>query len=178
MAVKLLEQILKRSRNLAWIFFLCSAGAIVGLFILIFLDMTFRSTIGISIEGGVEISEYVLVAVAFLGLGYAQLTGGHVRVDFILLRFPAKLRRTANIIILFGLIAFFVLMALQVGKEAYIAWVEKDHRSGTTLLIPTWPPNFVAFLGCGILVFSFLAQLLGNIIGLIQDKDLEREGWF
>jgi TRAP-type C4-dicarboxylate transport system permease small subunit len=169
--LEIIEQIRKRAENLAWIFFLCSVFAIFGLFTLIFADIVLRSTANLSIEGAVEIGEYILAAVGFLGLAYAQFKGGHIRVEVLLLRLPHKWQRIVDILILLPVIVFFVVMTHQIGMDAYTAWIENDSRAGTTLLIPTWPPKFAAFLGCTMLVIVFLIQLLGYVIDLIKEKN-------
>lgn len=174
--MRVVEQIQKIAENLAWIFFLGSTIAIFGLFLLVFADMTLRITVSHSIEGGIEISEYILVAIAFLGLGYAQLTGAHVGVDVIITRFSPKFQTIISILVLIALIVFFVTMGHQIGKDAYLSWIAKDCRSGTTLLIPTWPPKLVAFIGTIMLIFSFLAQLLRNITGFTENKNSKKQG--
>jgi hypothetical protein len=60
-------------------------------------------------------------------------------------------------------------MGYQIGQEAYTSWITKEYRSGTTLLIPTWPPKFIAFLGTYVLVVSFLVQLSRIITDLIKE---------
>jgi TRAP-type C4-dicarboxylate transport system permease small subunit len=167
--VRFIEKIQKGAEKLAWIFFMGTVLAIFGLFLLIFMDMTLRTTVGFSIEGAIEVSEYILIAIGFLGLGYAQLTGDHVNVDVILFKLSPKIRITVNIIILLVLILFFVVMGHQIGQEAYTSWIDKEYRAGTTLLIPTWPPKFIAFLGTYVLVLSFLVQLSRMITDLIKE---------
>lgn len=167
--MRFIEKIQKGAEKLAWIFFMGTVFAIFGLFALIFMDMALRTAVGFSIEGAIEVSEYILIAIGFLGLGYAQLMGEHVNVDVILFRLPPKIRIIINIIILLGLILFFAIMGHQIGQEAYISWIDKEYRAGTTLLIPTWPPKFIAFLGTYVLVLSFLVQLSRIITDLIKE---------
>lgn len=167
--MRFIERIQKLVEKLAWIFFIGTVLAIFGLFLLIFADMTLRTAVGFSIEGAIEISEYILIAIGFLGLGYAQLTGNHVNVDVLLLKLPPRTQRIIHIFILLALILFFIIMGHQIGEEAYTSWVNKEYRSGTTLLIPTWPPKFIAFLGTYVLVLSFLVQLSRTITDLIKE---------
>ena len=163
-----MEQIRRWAEKLAWIFFIGTVVAIFGLFILIFMDMALRTALGFSIEGAIEVSEYILIAIGFLGLGYAQLKGGHVSVDIIVFNLSPKTQKIINSLILLALILFFVIMGYQIGQEAYNSWITKEYRSGTTLLIPTWPPKFIAFLGTYVLVLSFLVQLSRVITDLIK----------
>ncbi|MEJ2723879.1 MAG: TRAP transporter small permease [Deltaproteobacteria bacterium] len=172
--MRFIEKIQKGAEKLAWIFFMGTVVAIFGLFLLIFMDMTLRTTAGFSIEGAIEVSEYILIAIGFLGLGYAQLSGNHVNVDVILVKLSPKSQAMINILILLVLIVFFVIMGHQIGKEAYISWVNKEYRAGTTLLIPTWPPKFIAFLGTYVLVLSFLVQLSRIITDLFKEGNFRR----
>ena len=171
--MRFIEQFQKGAEKLAWIFFSGSVIAIFCLFLLVFADMTLRTTISLSIEGGIEISEYILVAIGFLGLGYAQLKGGHVNVDVVLLRLSPRTQRIISVLILVALIVFFVSMSQQIAKDAYVSWATKDYRSGTTLLIPTWPPKLVAFLGTGMLVLSLIVQLTRIITDLSKSRTSE-----
>jgi TRAP-type C4-dicarboxylate transport system permease small subunit len=171
--VRFIEQFQKGAEKLAWIFFSGSVIAIFCLFLLIFADMALRTTISLSIEGGIEISEYILVAIGFLGLGYAQLKGGHVNVDVVLLRLSPRTQRIISVLILVALIVFFVSMGQQIAKDAYVSWATKDYRSGTTLLIPTWPPKLVAFTGTGMLVLSLIVQLTRIITDLSKSRTSE-----
>jgi TRAP-type C4-dicarboxylate transport system permease small subunit len=164
-----MEKIRRWAEKLAWIFFIGTVVAIFGLFILIFMDMALRTALGFSIEGAIEVSEYILIAIGFLGLGYAQLKGGHVSVDVIVFKLSPKTQKIINSLILLVLILFFVIMGYQIGQEAYTSWITKEYRSGTTLLIPTWPPKFIAFLGTYVLVVSFLVQLSRIITDLIKE---------
>lgn len=170
--MRFIELFQKTMERLAEIFFIGSAIATFGLLLLIFTDMASRNLIGFSIEGAIEISEYSLVAIGFLGLAYAQLKGAHVNVDFLLLCLSARAQRIVNVFILLILIVFFVTMSLQIGKETYISWIRMEYRSGTTLLIPTWPPQFVAFLGTVALVLAFISQLSGTIAGFKKKGSL------
>ena len=168
--MEFLERFQKGIEKLAWIFFSGSVVAIFILFLIIFADMSLRTAVNLSIEGGIEVSEYILVAIGFLGLGYAQLKGGHVNVDVILLNLSPRIQRVINILILLMLIIFFVTMGHQIAKDAYVSWATKDYRSGTTLLIPSWPPKLVACIGTAMLVLSLIAQLTRFIKELFKNK--------
>ncbi len=173
--MRFIEQFQKGAEKLAWVFFTGSVVAIFCLFVLIFADMTLRTTISLSIEGGIESSEYLLVAIGFLGLGYAQLKGGHVNVDVLTLALSPRTQRVIKLFILLALIVFFLVMGQQIARDAYISWATQDYRSGTTLLIPTWPPKFVACMGTGMLVLSFIVQLTAIIMELFENR-ISREG--
>lgn len=175
--MKYLERTLKGTESLAWVFMVGAMVAIVSLFLLVIMDIVARAMIGLSLEGEVEFSEYMLVAIAFLGLGYAQLTGTHVRVEAILSRFRPRVQTIINILILLLVTVLFIIMTQQIGQEAYRVWIERIYHPGMTMLIPTWPPFVVAFIGCILLILSFLTQLFRNIMGLIIGKVVGFKTW-
>jgi len=166
--MKYLDQIQKGVAFVAWVFVLVTMLAIVALFLLTLVDILAVAT-GFSFQGAVEIGEYLLVAIIFLGLGYAQLKGTHIRVEVLIARLHATLRTFIDVFILTVTSFFFTLMAVQIGQEAYKAWIEKAYHPGwADVAIPTWPPILVAFMGCIILILSLLIQLIRNVIDLIN----------
>jgi TRAP-type C4-dicarboxylate transport system permease small subunit len=161
--MKKLSQMLNRTEWVVRVFSTVGTIAIGCITSLIFIDVMARNVFDFAFQGAGEISEYLLVLIAFFGLGYAQLTGTHVRIEVLFSRLPPRLKRIMNIFIMLLLIAFFIIMTWQIGKEAYRAWAENISHWGTTWLLPTWPAHAVAFVGCVLLLISFLIQLLRGI---------------
>lgn len=162
-AMKGLHRILKTGESIVRAFSIIATIAVGCVTVLIFIDIAARNLFNVAFQGAGELSEYLLVAIAFLGLGYAQLTGTHVRVEVVFSRLPERLKRTVNIFILVLLIVFFTVMTLQIGKEVYKAWAEKIFHWGIGWALPTWPVPFVALIGCFLLVISFVIELVREI---------------
>ncbi|UCE34436.1 MAG: TRAP transporter small permease [Deltaproteobacteria bacterium] len=166
--MKYLDQIQKGVAFVAWVFLMVTISAIVGLFLLTLADIL-AIAIGFSFQGAVEIGEYLLVAIIFLGLGYAQLKETHIRVEILVSRLHPTSQTSIEVFILTVTSFFFTLMAVQIGQEAYKAWIEKIYHTGwADLAIPTWPPILVALMGCIVLILSLLIQLIRNVINLIN----------
>lgn len=164
--MKKLERILSRTEFIIWIFSIAATLSICLTLLLICTDILGRSLFGFAIQGAAEVSEYLLVVLAFLGLGYAQLTGTHVKVEILLSRFSARFQKIVDTLILLLVTAFFIVMTWQIGKEAYKAWQSKIFHWGMVWLLPTWPKSFIAFIGSVFLIISFLIQLIRNILGI------------
>jgi TRAP-type C4-dicarboxylate transport system permease small subunit len=60
-------------------------------------DVSSRFILGKSLEGSVEVCEILMVFAAFLGLAWAEITNTHVKVDFLVLKFPTKARLILDI---------------------------------------------------------------------------------
>ena len=164
--IKHLEKILRIIEFITGIMYVFGAIAICALFLLMFGDVSGRFLFNAPITGTTEVSEYLLVAIAFLSLGYAQLKGTHISMETLVSRFPEKLRITLNIFLLLLAICFFAIMTIQIGERAYLDWVEKILLSRTTVRLPMWWRSFVAAVGCALLVISLSLQLIRDIVKL------------
>jgi len=151
--------------------YVLGAIAICALFALMFSDVSGRFLFNAPINGTTEISQYLLIAIAFLSLGYAQLKGAHVRVDTLVSRLPERLQTCLNIFVLLLAILFFVIMARQIGLRAYHDWAEKILLPLTTLRLPMWWGSLVAVIGSALLVVSLLIQLARDIIKLLSSNE-------
>lgn len=168
--VKTLETILHRIDYLAMILYIVGAIALGALFLITFSDIAARFLFNVTVWGTLEISEYLLVAIIFLALGFAQLTGTHVRVEMLLSRLGARTQSVLNIIALLMGIGFFIIMMLQTAERAYICWAGGILLPATTVKLPIFWPSAIGAFGCLILVISLFTQLIRNTIGLITGK--------
>lgn len=164
--MKHLEKILQIVEFITGIMYVFGAIAICALFLLMFGDVSGRFALNTPITGTTEVSEYLLVAIAFLSLGYAQLKGTHISMETLVLRFPEKLRICLNIFLLLLATCFFAIMTIQIGERAYLDWVEKILLSRTIVRLPMWWRSFIAAVGCALLVISLLLQLIREMVKL------------
>ena len=135
-----------------------------------FADVSGRFLLNSPITGASEVSEYLLVAVAFLALGYAQFKREHVFVEFLTMHFPKKIRAGLNIFLFLLAAAFFVLMTMETGERAYKDWVENILLSRTVVRLPLWWISFIASVGCTLLVVSLLVQIIQTFIQLKESE--------
>jgi TRAP-type C4-dicarboxylate transport system permease small subunit len=156
--------------------YLIGAVAICGLFLLMFGDVSGRFLFNSPIKGTAEVSEYLLVAIAFLSLGYAQLKGIHISVETLVVHFPKKMRTVLNIFFLLVAMTFFIVMTLQIAERAYLDWANKILLSRTTVRLPVWWPSFVAALGCALLVISLGVQIVRQVLTLVPRERDNAEG--
>ena len=106
------------------------------------VDVTCRYLFNNPISGAVELNEYLIVLITFLGLAYTQSVGGHVRTDIALSHLSPKLQ---NIIYLFVVlpivIALFSIITWKTAEGAYASWQEGEYRLGGIQWFPMWPPT-------------------------------------
>lgn len=145
------------------------AVAIVGIVsvLLIFLVITvgvIARWVAGGIRGTIDICEYLLAGVAFLGLGYALLVGMHVRVDSVISRFPQKLKGAVEIFNLLLSMAVIFLFTWLVAKTGYTSWLLGERYYGT-LPVPEWIRFLIAVIGCSGFILALLIQLFRRLTG-------------
>ena len=122
------------------------------------VDVLSRSLFGRSVPGMIESAEVILVAGAFLGLGYAQRIRAHVSTSFFVDAIP---RRAARFIKRTGLLilAFYVGWAaiVCVGR-AWDAFQGGEVRFGL-IQIPQWPARAAIAIGFALLFIEVLRDL-------------------
>ena len=165
--MNLLETVSRKVEFVARAFFIIGAIALCALFLLMFGDIVGR-LFNAPIEMTVEVSEYLLVALVFLSLGFAQFKGAYVRVEILVERFPWKLRTIVNILVLSLAAVFLALMTIRIGERAYLDWVAKSVLSLSTIHLPIWWTSFLGAVGCAMLVISLVLQVVNDISKLIK----------
>ncbi|MFH1490428.1 MAG: TRAP transporter small permease [Pseudomonadota bacterium] len=158
------------------IFYFCGAISICFLFLIMFGDVSGRFLFNSPIRGTAEVSEYLLVAIAFLSLGYAQLKGTHISVDTLVSHLPGRLRSLMDIVFSLLAMGFFTIMCIQTADRAYLDWQEGILLSATTVRLPVWWPSFVAAVGCLLLVVSLGVQVVRSAVKLGTGRETGVEG--
>lgn len=103
-----------------------------------------RKFFGFSLQGVDEIGSYTFAIVTGFGFSYALVCAGHTRVDFLVSRFPPKVRSVLNALAM-------VTLAGMAAFAAYRAWhVLADSRAlvstaPTPLATPLWYPQTIWF---------------------------------
>ncbi len=134
----------------------------------VFLDVIFRLTFSTSIPGAVEIEEFLLGIVVFLGIAHTHANGGHISVDLLV----SKLNQNTRIVIetCLNLIAavFFALMSWHLMVQG----LEKirGHEVSFTYHVPVGMFRFIAAMGVAILALSVFVSFLKTLEKTLEQK--------
>lgn len=134
-----------------------AAGAtllFVGMTLAICAEVLLRYGFNSPISWVVEISEYALLWITFLGASWVLRQGGHVRVD-ILLQYlsPAALRLCGLFSAGTGVLVTLVLLVF--GVEATVTAIQRGAFKPTGIDVPTWMVIVVIPVGALLLLFRF-----------------------
>lgn len=147
----------------------CATLAIFLIMIVTVVDVGARVLFARSVPGMMESAEVILVAAAFLGLGYAQRMRAHVSTSFIVDALP---RAPARWLVRAGLAAVAVYIAGATIVSAQRAWSSfqgGEVRFGL-IEIPQWPARAAIAVGFALLLVEVLRELRSRC-GSAEDAD-------
>ena len=132
--------------------------AIVLIMIVTVVDVVTRGISARSVPGMIESAEIILVAAAFLGLGYAQRMKAHVSTSIFMDALPpamAHILRRAGllVVVVYATSATFVS-----ARRAWDAFQGGEVRFGL-IEIPQWPARAAIAIGFALLLIELLREL-------------------
>lgn len=140
-------------------------GVLFALMCFVTADVVARYVFNSPIMGGMEIDELALAVVALLSLSYTGVLKGHISIDILVKRLPARVQAALSIVTDSLGVAFLSLVAWQGIKAASYA----KTRAETTdvLKIPTY--LFKWFIPIGFILLSLV--LIANIVKRSSGKE-------
>jgi tripartite ATP-independent transporter DctM subunit len=142
------------------------SSILLGMVLLMAVNVALRYLLRQPLKGTVELEEFMLVTVVFLGLAYTAVKKGHVRVDFLVSRFPKPIQALINaitVLMSIGLCALVVWRSITYGLESWI------HQKQSVLLhIPVAVFVWLVSAGALLLLLVLLAECLHALSELME----------
>lgn len=127
------------------------------------LGAILRYSLGFMIPWSVELSEYILFAILFLGTAWVLRREGHVNIDLVLSRLNPRTQALLNVITSsLGAVACLVL----VRYAAQIAW--EFFQAGFHYYTELSPPKYPFFGLIAVGSFMLFVQFLRRIFGYLK----------
>lgn len=140
--------------------------SIAGLFLLAMMLLTCSNIVlrmvWVPVKGAFELMGFFGAVLTTFSLGYTQIQKGHILVDILTIRFPARVQNAINLVGHFISMAFFILVAWQI-----TTWASTLRTTGEvteTLRIIYYPFTYAAAFGCAVLALVFLVDFLKIIL--------------
>ena len=134
----------------------------------VFFDIIARVTFKGAIPGCIEIEEFMLLFIVFLGIAFIQIDEGHIRIEFLVARFPKWVRNildTFNYLICTSLFALMSYKLIDQGIRKI-----RDNIVTYDLELPEYIFWFIAALGALILAIVVLLQFLRALQRSLEDQ--------
>ncbi len=151
------------------IWWLARAGAVaLGIMMaLTFFDVLGRELFNSPIVGTVEVTELLMGMMIFLGIGLTTRTRGHIRVDILIMRLPARLQAFLEIITLAIAIVFTSLICWELWQRAFEFVAREDETQVWAL--PIYPFAFVIAVASLPLVTVMIVQFF-QAVGVVAAR--------
>lgn len=146
-------------------FFAEVSGILVCIIMVAFAGEIVGRAMGYPIPGSTELSVFCMVAIIFFGLSICEEQRGHVRVEFLIARFPPKLRYASELIVYFLGFCIYALLAWYSGIGAISSWSVFETVPGLVEM-PVYPSKTAIPIGCGLMCI----QIIFNAIILTKNR--------
>ena len=135
------------------------------------LDVILRYGFNRPFSSSLELTEFAMAAIVFLGIAYCGWTGGHVAVD--ILERPLENPRLRFIPILLTLIsaALFFAIAWLTAQDAIV----NSHRISNMVRWPHWPFQMIVALGSAMYAVVLLIDTINLIRGKVRDTGVKSD---
>lgn len=139
---------------------------LLAMVLLMGVNVILRYLLGRPIKGSVELEEFMLVVLVFLGISYTALKKGHVRIDFLISRFPQKAQAAVNTI---TSLLSLALCSLIVWRSAIWAQHNLSHNIRSVVLhMPFFPFMYIVVFGSALLCLVLLGEFLESLAQLMR----------
>jgi TRAP-type C4-dicarboxylate transport system permease small subunit len=132
--------------------------ALVSMMLLTVCDVFLRYAFNCPILGGMEITESMMITLAFLAIAYCALEKGNVKMDILVSRLPSRGQVAFDIVGYILCLVLSIPMAWCYLTEAFD--IQRLGQVSTILRIPAYPFYLVVFFGCTMLSIVLLIELV------------------
>ena len=152
-------KISKVINRLTWLGEILAEIALVILLLLVFHEVVVRYVMNSPTTYTVELSEYLVVFIAFMCAGWVLKQDGHVSVSFVVSNFPLKVQKQLKLVTSILAMAFCSIITWYGYKMAITAF-NGSYRSSSLLEFPLWIPYSFIPLGAFILMLQYIVKIV------------------
>ncbi|MEJ2057675.1 MAG: TRAP transporter small permease [Desulfofustis sp.] len=135
---------------------------LVLLLILVFNEVIARYVLNKPTLYSVEISEYLLLFVAFTAAGWVMQNDRHVRMHSVIKLMPTRVQHVLEVCTS-SIVLVFCLILVWEGTRASVMAFTGGYHSSSLLNVPLWLPYAIIPIGSLILALQVLVRIVGLI---------------
>ncbi|MEZ5851418.1 MAG: TRAP transporter small permease [Hyphomicrobiaceae bacterium] len=132
--------------------------------IIVVVDVAGRAIFNSPLHSGVELSELLLVAMVFLGLGSAQQSRQNYAIDVASRHLPQWAQKLLELVGYAFCLGVVVLLAWPSQKQAFNSFARGEAGFGI-VAFPLWPARFILAFGLWVLAVQFTCDILRLLLG-------------
>jgi TRAP-type C4-dicarboxylate transport system permease small subunit len=125
------------------------------------LDVVLRYGFNRPFSGSLEITEFAMSVIVFLGIAYCGITGGHVAVDILERPLQSAKLRFVPVVLTLASAILFAAIAWLTAAEALTSM----HRVSNMVRWPHWPFQMTVAIGSAMYAIVLLLQTIDILRG-------------
>lgn len=133
-------------------------GVLVVMMLLTVADVILRYAFSRPIRGSLELTEYFMVIVVYLAVGWCATKKGHVKVDLLVSRFSPRTQAIFDSATCLLSLMICSLICWRGFVEFKAVWLV--HRVSDVLGMPAYPFHLILAIGCGVLCLVLVTNLV------------------
>ena len=154
-------------RRVDWAMLAIGAIALLAMMVHITLDVSLSLLLNSPIPlTSALVTEYYMIAVAFLPLAATEYRSAHIGVDLFVNRLSGVPRRWVELVVLVLCLAVYLLLTVQSWQQASGKFASDAFMMEQTTRVSVWPSYFILPIGFGLIVVliavKFACRLLGT----------------
>jgi len=138
----------------------------------IMADIIGRGIFNSPVYGVREVVMNSIVIIVFLQAGYAIRSRSMLQAEFVIDRFPPRLRRVALAIGYLLGAAFFLVIVVGGWDNAIYSWVANEFEGEGALRVPSWPTRFMILFGGTLASINYLIMAY---LDVFRPEELDSE---
>jgi C4-dicarboxylate transporter DctQ subunit len=156
----------------AFEWFVKQLGWIAGSLTIVMMIAVMREVVGryffhLPSDWSLELSGYLLVALAYLGASYTEIIEGHIRIDFLYERFKGKIKIVMDIVIPCIGLCWSSMLVWQGSRLAFHS-LKIGARSADAMMWPLFPSQIIIPVGAALLSLVLIGKVIINIAHLVK----------
>ena len=150
-----------------------SAGPFV-MAVVVTYDVVLRYVFNAPTEFALEVNEFLLLTISWLGGGYVLKHKGHVNVDILYRIFPTRAKAITNMI---TSILFFSFCGVLLWKGCEVSLYSfQSHQATQIMKLPLFLFNILIPLGAFLILIQGIVQFVQNLMTAIHGRGEDQEG--
>ena len=138
-----------------------ASAVLVAMMLLTVSDVCLRYFLRRPILGTTELTENMMVCLAFSALAWCAAQQGHLKVDLVMSRFSPRIQAVCDSLTLMVGLIMVALIAWRSFMEGLV--VRELNIISSLIKIPAFPFYFVVAVGCALLCLVMAVQLIQNV---------------
>lgn len=147
---------------------LVSIAATVVIMVITVIDVLERTILNQSLKGVMEITQFLMVFVCYFAMPWVTWQFGHIKVDLLTTKLPAKAQGVILVVDKFICLAFTGLMTYEIWKQGIQSKVM--HAVGAVTKIPVYPFYYITAVMMGVVIIAMLVNLI-SLAALGKEKE-------